>query len=103
MITATRGAASIRFSVVNGQECTVAAGSYAPPVPRGRAHSRHAWLAAVLPAGARRVRAADAAIAETLRQAGAEEGGDVQIGPVAWITDEARCAIVPFDVGPPSG
>ena len=49
------------------------------------------------------MRTADAAIAETLRQAGAEEGAEVQIGPLGWITAEARCAIVPFDAGPPSG
>jgi len=45
-------------------------------------HSGHAWLTAVLPAGARRVRTDDPALRETLRRAGAElveDGADVEI------------------------
>jgi phosphotransferase family enzyme len=69
-------------------------------------HPRHAWLAVALPASARRVRAFDPAVAETLVQAGAEIGEerpDVEIGPLRAIRSDASWAVVPFDAGPPKG
>jgi phosphotransferase family enzyme len=69
-------------------------------------HPRHAWLVVALPASARRIRAADPAVAETLAQAGAEVGEehpDVEIGPLSTIRGDADWAVVPFDAGPPKG
>jgi hypothetical protein len=69
-------------------------------------HPRHAWLVVALPSSARRFRAADPAIAETLAQAGAEVGEehpDVEIGPLRTIRGDADWAVVPFDAGPPRG
>jgi hypothetical protein len=63
----------------------------------------HGWLAAVLPAAARRVRVADARLAQTLADAGADlvdRDPDVEIGPADWLRGDASLAVVPFGAPP---
>ena len=59
----------------------------------------HAWLPAVLPAGARRLFSSDPALAEVLRDAGAEiveADADVEIGPPSELVGEAALAMTPI-------
>ena len=61
------------------------------------AHPWHGWLAAVLPADARRVRVSDLELAATLSGAGLElvdEQPDVEIAPPERLRGDAPCAIV---------
>jgi phosphotransferase family enzyme len=61
------------------------------------AYPAHAWLAGVLPAGARRFRVSDPALAETLREAGAnlvEKAADVEITALSELQGEAPVVIV---------
>jgi Phosphotransferase enzyme family len=63
----------------------------------------HGWLAALLPATARRVRVADPALAATLADAGAElveRDPDVEIGPADWLRGDAALGVVPFGAPP---
>ena len=60
----------------------------------------HAWLAAVVPARARRFRVSDSRLEYTLRAAGAElvrGDADVEIGDVDDLAGEAQTAIVPVN------
>ena len=59
----------------------------------------HGWLAAVLPAGARRFRVADASLAPVLVDAGAElveTDAEVEIGPAPELRGQAGLAVVSF-------
>jgi Phosphotransferase enzyme family len=70
---------------------------------RAETHLGHAWLPAVLPAGACRLFVSDPALAEVLRDAGAEiveQGADVEIGPPAELVGDAAFAMSP--IGEPS-
>ena len=61
------------------------------------AYPAHAWLAGVLPVEARRFRVADAALADTLADAGADlvaTAPDVEIGAVRNLLGDAPMAIV---------
>jgi peptidoglycan/xylan/chitin deacetylase (PgdA/CDA1 family) len=71
----------------------------------GAAPSFHGdgWLAAALPAGARRVRVADPRLAATLAEAGAElveRDADVEIAPAGALQGDAHHAVVPLDAPP---
>ena len=64
------------------------------------AYPAHAWLPGVLPVDARRFRVADAALAETLRFAGAEldgRGVEVEIGSPGEVRGDAPFAVVTVD------
>ena len=64
-----------------------------PPV----CYAEHGWLAAVVPAAARRFRVVDARIAATLESAGAElteDGAEVEIAPARVLQGKAPTAIV---------
>ena len=63
-------------------------------------HSRHAWLPAVLPAGARRFRVADCELAQTLALAGGElvdAAPDVEIGPARSLRGDGGFAVVTLE------
>ena len=63
----------------------------------------HGWLAAVLPAGARRFRVADPALARVLADAGAElveTDEDVEIAPAPELRGQAAFAVVSFAAPP---
>ncbi len=64
-----------------------------------RTHPEHAWLAAALPANARRLRVHDETLAAMLRAAGADVTGtepDVEIGRAGAIAGDAPLALVPI-------
>jgi len=64
----------------------------------------HAWLAAAVPADARRFRVSDHALAHTLVNAGAElveESPDVEIAPARQLRGDATVAIVNLDAPTP--
>ncbi|HSC90997.1 MAG TPA: phosphotransferase [Gaiellaceae bacterium] len=81
-----------------------------PPAPPGPdeltpTYAEHAWLAAVVPADARRFRVADPALARTLRYAGAElveDGAEVEIGRPEDLSGRAPVAIVTLNTGVPN-
>lgn len=61
---------------------------------------RHGWLAAVLPASARRFRVVHPSLGATLADAGAElvdDRPDVELAPVEALRGDARCALVVLD------
>jgi hypothetical protein len=61
------------------------------------AHAGHGWLAAIVPAAARRFRVADPSLAHTLGHAGAElvdDRPDVEIAPRSEIRGDAGCGVV---------
>jgi aminoglycoside phosphotransferase (APT) family kinase protein len=63
----------------------------------------HGWLAAVLPAAARRFRVADPALAPVLADAGAElveTDADVEIAPASELRGQAALAVVSFAAPP---
>jgi aminoglycoside phosphotransferase (APT) family kinase protein len=63
----------------------------------------HGWLAAVLPADARRFRVADSSLAAVLADAGGElvdAGPDVDIAPAAELSGDAPLAVVSFAAPP---
>jgi hypothetical protein len=66
---------------------------------QAEAHLGHAWLPAVLPAGASRLFSSDPVLAEVLRDAGAEiveTDADVEIGPPSELVGEAAVAMTPI-------
>jgi aminoglycoside phosphotransferase (APT) family kinase protein len=68
---------------------------------RGTSHPWHGWIAAVLPAEARRVRVDDSELAATLSGAGLELGDedpDVEIAPPERLRGDAPCALVSLRV-----
>ena len=70
------------------------------------AYPRHNWLAAVLPAAARRFRIVDPQLASTIRSAGGElvdSAPDVEIAPAKELGGDAGTAIVPLGVVLPEG
>ena len=70
------------------------------------ARSAHGWLAAVIPASARRFRVLDEELRETLAEAGAElvdTEPDVEIGPAEELQGDAEVAIVPLGRSPQGG
>ena len=70
----------------------------------GGVEQGHAWLAAVLPADAHRIRAVDPQLRSTLRSAGADlvtDSPDAEIGPVGALLGDARAAIAPIDAAGP--
>jgi CelD/BcsL family acetyltransferase involved in cellulose biosynthesis len=71
-----------------------------------RPHPRHGWLAAVIPAGARRFRVGNRELATTLSVAGAElveTRPDVEIGEPAELQGDADCAVVEIAISPWQG
>jgi aminoglycoside phosphotransferase (APT) family kinase protein len=71
-----------------------------------RPQPRHGWLAAVLPAAARRFRTQDPELQATLALAGAdivEKDPDVEIGTVEDLHGDAACAIVELRAAEPRG
>lgn len=63
---------------------------------------RQGWLAAVLPADARRIRVLNSSIAGTLADAGADlvdDRPDLELGPPSSLRGDARWAMVAFDGG----
>jgi len=78
------------------------AGAVKPVVPS----SLHGWLAAVLPADARSIRASQPELAATLRDAGADMSGEsaaVEIVGPADFRGEAEHVILNLDAGQPEG
>jgi aminoglycoside phosphotransferase (APT) family kinase protein len=72
----------------------------------GGAYPRHNWLAAVLPAAARRFRVVDPQLVATLLSAGGElcdSDPDVEIAPAHQLRGDTRTAIVLLDVALPEG
>lgn len=66
---------------------------------QAEAHLGHAWLPAVLPAGASRLFVSDPVLAEVLRDAGGEvvdTDADVEIGPPAELVGDAALAMSPI-------
>lgn len=64
-----------------------------------RLRPEHGWIAAALPAKARRLRVDDDSLAEMLASAGADVNGgepEVEIGPAGAIAGDTRLAIVPI-------
>lgn len=62
-----------------------------------RPHPRHGWLAAVIPAGARRFRVQRSELAVAISEAGGEivdDRPDVEIGTASELVGDAPCAIV---------
>jgi hypothetical protein len=90
------------------QECAPRVASLTP-VTAGEAkatYPRHNWLAAVIPADARRFRVADDTLAATLAEAGAElvdSDADVEIAPARALTGDAPFAVVSLDHILPEG
>jgi aminoglycoside phosphotransferase (APT) family kinase protein len=81
---------------------TSASGARALVEPRAGVFD-HGWLAAVLPADARRFRVADSGLAAVLSDAGAElveERADVEIAPASELRGEADLAVVSFAARP---
>src|SRR5438105_15527914 len=77
-----------------------------PPAEIPPAHVGHGWLAAILPATARRFRVVDPALRETLGAAGAElvdTDPDVEIAPAGDIHGDARLAVVVIALSRPEG
>lgn len=69
-----------------------------------RSYPGHAWLAAAIPAQARRFRVSDPALAHTLVNAGAqlvEQSPDVEIAPARDLRGDATVAIVNLDAPTP--
>jgi hypothetical protein len=76
---------------------TVAHSLVPSPHTDSGAYPAHAWLAGVLPVGARRFRVSDRELAETLRDAGAElveTAAEVEIAALSELHGEAPLAIV---------
>ena len=72
----------------------------------GGAYPRHNWLAAVLPAAARRFRVVDPQLVATILAAGGElvdSVPDVEIAPARQLRGETQTAIVVLDVVLPEG
>jgi aminoglycoside phosphotransferase (APT) family kinase protein len=70
----------------------------------GRSYPGHGWLAAAIPAQARRFRVSDQALAHTLVNAGAElveHSPDVEIAPTRHLRGDATVAIVNLDAPTP--
>ena len=71
-----------------------------------RPHPRLGWLAAILPAGARRFRVRDSEFADAISAAGGElvdASPDVEIAPETELVGDASIAVVPVGVLPPRG
>jgi len=71
-----------------------------------RPHPRLGWLAAILPAGARRFRARDSEFAAAISAAGGElveSSPDAEIAEATELVGDASIAIVPVGVQPPRG
>lgn len=79
----------------------------AEPAPsRARCNPSHVWLAAVLPAGARRFRVADARLAATLFDAGAElveSAPDVELAGSSGLRGDATWGAVSLEAPKPEG
>jgi aminoglycoside phosphotransferase (APT) family kinase protein len=72
----------------------------------GGTYPRHNWLAAVVPAGARRFRVEDPALGSTLAEAGAElvnSDPHAEIASIAGIRGDAAAAIIPLEALLPEG
>ena len=68
-------------------------------------HSRHAWLAAVLPASARRFRVSDPAVGAAVAGAGGElveRAADVEIAPAREVSGDAPLCVVSVGGGEPA-